>query len=338
MFARPVRPGSFHVTIRNVRGLFLLCPIRQKRLTQVIWYAVAHVARKYHLQIHEILVMSNHIHIYFTDPRGNRPAAMALLNTILARQINALKGDTGTVFETYWSGEKLDDEAGLDAAVYVLANPVKDHIVERSSEWIGVSTLKMEYGESRTIRRPAVGMWADLSEKQEAYDRKRPMSAGRSRYRGKPSTMPEEVTLTLVRPPIHLEMTDAELRAEVRERLRLREDKLIEQRRAEGTRVLGIEGLRRKAANEGRRRNARTRREMMAEVPRYAGAPDLVARRKAEDREFQRRYKLAMERLLTGERDVVWPEYTWKMRVCFGQRCEGGTAMHPELSHAPLPA
>ncbi len=237
------------------------------------------------------------------------------------------------MFDTYWSGEKLDDNAGLTTAVYVLANPVADHIVERSEEWIGVSTLNMKYGETRTYRRPPVGLWASLQDKKDTYERNRPMSPGRARYRGKPTTMPEEVTLTLTRPPICFNLTDDELRAEVLERLRRREGELIAERRADGTKVLGIEGLRRQAAKEGHTRAAKSRRALMGEVPRYAGAPELVARRKAEDREFQRKYKLAMERLLNGERDVVWPEYTWKMRVDYGQRCEGAPIATIDFGH-----
>lgn len=323
---RPVRPGTFHVTIRSVRGMYLLSPVGQKRLKEVILYLIAYVAKKFGLRIHEITVMSNHIHIMFTDVHGNRPAAMTLLNALLARQINALRGQTGSVFETYWAGEKLDDDATLTNAVYVLANPVKHHIVERASEWTGVTTLQMEYGETRTIRRPAVGLWADLEEKgkRAATERKTPMSPGRAKYRGKPSTLPEEVTLTLVRPPAKSELSDTELREEVRQRLRSTEDELSAKRQAEGTKVLGMDGLRELAQADGRtQQSPAARRELMGAVPRYAGAPELVAQRKAEDRDFQRRYKLALERLLKGERDVVWPEHTWKLRMQYGLPCEG---------------
>jgi len=42
-----------------------------------------------------------------------------------------------------------------------------------------------------------------------------------------------------------------------------------------------------------------------------------------EERDFQKRYKEALKRYRAGERDVVFPAGTWKMRVLFNVRVEG---------------
>ena len=97
MAPRAVRPGIYHATFTCVRRLYLLWP--GKRLNKVIRYLAALTSERYGVLIHDLTAMSNHVHLEVGDPYGNHPEAFAFFESMLARQVNAMLGETGSVFE-----------------------------------------------------------------------------------------------------------------------------------------------------------------------------------------------------------------------------------------------
>ncbi len=335
MVPRAVRPGIYHATFSVVRRLYLLWP--RKRLNQAIRYLAALTAQRYGLLIHELTVMSNHIHFDVGDQFGNHPEAFAFFESMLARQVNAMLGETGSVFEPYEVVELLDDDAILETAGYILANPVKDHLVKKAAQWPGVTTCLMKYGERAVIKRPRVGLWADLKDKERRAVKKRKAdSTGRMRYRGKPSELPDEVVLELVRPPVLAGKSDEEVRQQVLDLVAKAEDAARAERKATGRKVGNVKGLARRHAEEMSTEKPKSWRQMFGRRPRHAGSDELVRAAKLRDQAWEREYRERRQRLLDGDRDSLWPEYTWKMRKYCGMACEGPTPKWP-LMIGPLP-
>lgn len=303
--------------------MFRFVPVRE--VVQVFEYLFAVAAERYGMQVHEVLCMSNHFHALITDVEGRLPEFMTYFDSLLARSLNAMRGVSGSVFEKEYSlVEVTDDEKGLEHAVYTLANPCSVHLVRRSKQWPGFSTLRMKYGETRTIERPKVGLWKREGERErgetvENRGRRKAREPKRALHRGKPSVLPEVVELRLVRPPVYRMLSDAELRAEVWERLDARELELIEERRARGAEVLGAAKV---LAQPWYGFPGRPE-DMFGMDPGVSGKSkwariEALQRRK----EFAAAYALARARFLAGVRDVLWPFGTWLMRVRFGLACE----------------
>jgi REP element-mobilizing transposase RayT len=301
------------ITARAVRRMFLFLPERD--VVRVFEYLLAVAANAFGMRIHEVLCMSNHFHILLTDVHGRVPDFMNYFDSLLARSINALRGTSGTVFEAEYNLVTDTDESTIIAhAVYTLANPCADHLVKRSRQWPGFSTLRMEYGQTVKIERPKVGLWKD-----DGVERPRGRGSvrGRGSKRAKPSRLPEFVEFTLERPPVHMECSDAVLREEIRQLLDVRERELIEQRRREGRDVIG------RRAVLAQRWDTFPRRpdELFGLQPRVAG--NLWSRIAVlqQLRCFVDAYRQTRTRFLNGELDVIWPFGTWAMRVRFGLPC-----------------
>jgi putative transposase len=304
------------VTARAVKRMFQFVPRRE--VVQVFQYLFAVAAERFGMRVHEALCMSNHFHVLMTDVEGRLPDFMHFLDSLLARSLNALRGTSGSVFEKeYGLSVDTGDEKVLAHAVYTLANPCAAHLVRRSQQWPGFSTLQMTYGQTLKIERPKVGLWKGV-EAQAERTRERPRQPERARHRGKPSRLPDVVELKLERPPIYLSMSDAELRAEVWERLDARELALIEKREHAGKGVLGVA----KVLAQPWYGIPVHPEELFGLQPRVASESkwariEALQRR----RDFYDAYSQARAAFLNGIRDVVWPIGTWLMRVRFGLPC-----------------
>jgi putative transposase len=304
---RHIVPGRVcFVTAQAVRRMFLFLPRRDVVL--VFEYLLAVAAREFGVHVHEVLCMSNHFHVLLTDVLGQLPDFMHYFDSLLARSLNACRGTSGTVFEKeYGLVVETDEDKIIEHAVYTLANPCADHLVRRSRQWPGFSTRHLEYGQTVTIKRPKVGLWKEDPMPKKRSSPQRP---------AKSSRLPDEIEFKLVRPPVCMELQDAQLREVIRQRLDERELHLIEARCRAGKDVLGI----RRVLSREWHDSPREPEELFATKPRAAGS------RWAEElqriREFVLAHARARARFLAGNRDVVWPAGTWLMRVRHGVPCE----------------
>jgi putative transposase len=315
---RRIVPGRLcFVTARAVGRMFRFVP--QREVVRVFEYLFAVAATKYGMQVHELLCMSNHFHVLMTDVEGRLPDFMEYFDSLLARSLNAMRGTSGSVFEKgYGLVEVTDEEKAIEHAVYTLANPCSAHLVRRSKQWPGVSTLRMQYGEAVAIERPKVGLWKRAQAVVERRKRKR-RDPKRARHRGKPSVLPDAVELRLVRPAVYPEWSDGELRAEIRRRLDVRELELIEARRERGTEVLGVAKV---LAQKWYGFPGRPE-DMFGTDPGVSGRSKWARIQALQRREeFEKAHALARSRFLAGIRGVLWPWGTWLMRVRFGLPCE----------------
>jgi len=214
MVPRPVLPRQFYlITRRCTQRQLLLRPDRETNNAFI--YCLVDAALRYGITVLLSCAMSNHHHTVIYDRDGRYPEFVEHFHKLLARSQNALRGR----WENFWSSEQvsvvrlIDRDAVMDKLVYTATNPVLDYLVDRVHHWPGVN-----------------GLAALLAG--------RALRASRPRHFFRPDgAMPEEVEMRLTIPP---ELgPEAEVLAELRERVQAVEAEHEVERRRTGKRVLG---------------------------------------------------------------------------------------------------
>lgn len=265
--------------------MFRLRP--SKRTNEILLYCLALAARKTGVEIHSVVVMSNHHHMVVTDVMGVVPDFLQEFHLAVSKVLNASQGQWGSL----WDGKRahraplVEDEDVLREMAYSIANPVAAGLVERPSEWPGV----LLWGERRVVvRRP-----------DDYFD---------------PSgNMPEELELVITKPRVRMAGWERRLEAEVAALV----TKAHRAMKASGrkflgkARVLATSILAMATSTEEKRglvpRVAAIRQEVRIEVLRWY-------------RRFQGAYRVALEAWRGGNREAVFPAGTWWMRVHHGAR------------------
>lgn len=153
---RQVLPGQFYlVTRRCTQRQFLLRPDAETNNAFV--YCLADAARRFDIDVLLPVAMSNHYHAVIFDRQGTVPRFMEHFHKMLAKCQNALRGR----WENMWASEQASlvrlVERGdiISKLVYVAANPVTAHLVERAHQWPGVNGLTpLLNGVALRARRP----------------------------------------------------------------------------------------------------------------------------------------------------------------------------------------
>ncbi len=280
---------------RRARGRELLLHA-SKRTNQVVRYVLAVIATKWRLEIHAVTVMDNHWHVCLTDPLGNIVEFQHDCHQFIARGLNAHYGE----FESLWSSdqtsrvacEEPDDLIGKIA--YTMANPVEAGLLRYGKSWPGIRSAWP--CKPRVIRRPP------------------------RFFRGKEDggKWPAEATLELKRPPGYDELADDELAAVIVAAIDEREARFRAERDAAGLPFLG----RRLVLAQSRHDRPRSWE------PRFGISPGVACRNKwrrverlRANRQWDTDYRLALARWRAGDREVVFPAGTYKMRVIHGVHC-----------------
>ncbi len=324
---RQVLPGrTVFITSRAVGRTFRFVPRERIVESLLFCFAVAVANKEFKVRVHEVVYMSNHLHIVATFDDTSMPDFMQYLNSLCSKQLNAMRGRSGTNFETHFNAvEVADPKKILEHCAYTLANPCAAHLVTEATAWKGVTSARLEYGKPIAIERPKTGMWkpkrveekARQAAKKARNSRSGGKSAGRAARVGRIKT-PERVEFTLERPPGFDEMSDAELRDEVRRLVVIEEAKAERERVEQGRRVLGMRRVRAQHWNA----MPEMTESMFGPVPKASG-DNKWARMEVLQRcaKFRSAYEAARDAYKSGERDVEFPCGTWLMRLRFNVRC-----------------
>ena len=272
---------------------YLLRP--EALVEQIYLYCLAEAAARYEITLHGWIAMSNHEHIIVRDNLGNLPEFMAHRNKMTAKALNAHWHRT----ENLWSTEQpnvvhlVDHDARFEKLVYLLANPVADHLVERLSDWPGACSLQLHLsGQSKTVTRP------------------------RGFFR-KDGPMPKEVTLRAEKLDGFEHLSDREWADKIRAAVRNKEDHAKTQRASGKVRVLGRKAVLRAKPTDSPTTNRppRNSRPHLAchDPQRRAYELSLV-------RHFRVAHRTALLMWIAGWRSVAFPPGTYRMRA-FGARC-----------------
>lgn len=292
---RQVLPGSSYlVTRRCSQRQFLLKP--SAAVTAVFKFVLAVAAARHGILLHAVCVLSNHFHIVLSDPKAQLPLFEQLLDSLVARALNAFYGR----WEHFWapgsySAVKLETpEDLLDKAAYTLANPVAAGLVSRGREWPGI--------------------WSDPS--QIGQD---PEVVQRPEFFFKPDgSLPDSEQLVFV-VPAGFESAEA-FRNALLGALEERERSVAEERKEKGLGFLGAKQVKAQRHTDVPRSDA----------PRRGLNPRVAARdrwRRMEAlgrlRSFLDEYREALEKLRSGIHDAVFPAGTYRLRVSYGVACAG---------------
>ncbi len=296
--ARPIFQRVSLMLTRRARGrTFLLRP--SKRTNQIVAYVVAVIAARRNIELHALVVMSNHWHVCLTDPDGTIVDFQRDCHQFIARGLNAHHGE----FESLWSSGspsrvECDGADDLVARIaYTMANPVEAALVRHGASWPGLR--RAWPSKPRAIKRPP------------------------RFFRGpeKGGGWPEKAVLALVRPPGYEGLSDDELAGVIHAAIDQREQRFRTEYDAEGRPFLG----RRRVLEQSRHACPHNRE------PRFRLSPRLACRnkwRRIERLQANKRwlggYRRALAAWSAGNRDVVFPAGTYQMRVRHRVHCASG--------------
>ena len=282
---------------RTVSRRMLLRP--DEETNNVVLYTLAVKAEKFGIKLHAVCFMSNHYHLVATDTEARSPLFYQEwhLNMALALKKH-LEWE-----ENFWDSRKTAAfpistlKGVIGKIVYTLMNPVRAGIVEHPCDWPGVKTLIEQIGAGPIeVRRP-----------EKFFDPKNP-------------EWPEVAQISFELPS---GVTNAE---EFRRMLAAEIERQVEvfrkQRIEDGQTVLGAE----EAMKVEPTSVPATKAPKGKLIPKFiVGSGNPEARKEAIEkrRAFMCHYRRAMEQWRAGNRDVVFPEGTWWMRVFHHVRTVG---------------
>jgi putative transposase len=276
------------VTRRTLRRTHLLRP--DKQLNALYLYCLAVLAHRHGVQVHAVVLMSTHQHLVLTDVHGQLPRFLQELHRLVALGVKVLRKWEGTV----WDHEKtsvvelLTDDAVIEKIAYVMANPVAAGLVERASDWPGVTTRPSELGLATwTVERPA--HYFDASN----------------------ASWPAVVTLQLVMPPTQ-SLSPAHVQHAVMDELEQLEQRARQDVRSKGWHTPTAKQLARLSPFT----RARSWEPIRGRNPTFAvgrGQRAAFFDAVAALRSFRTAYRAALERWRRGFRDVLFPAGTWLM-------------------------
>jgi REP-associated tyrosine transposase len=142
MLPRQVLPQQFYlITRRCTQRQFLLRP--DPETNNAFTYALIEAAQRTQIEMLLPCAMSNHYHAVIFDRFGRYPEFVEHFHKMFARSQNALRGR----WENFWSSEQVcvvrlvGREDVMDKLVYTATNPVKDGLVDKVHHWPGVNGL-----------------------------------------------------------------------------------------------------------------------------------------------------------------------------------------------------
>jgi hypothetical protein len=278
---------TYMITRRCTQRQFLMRP--DPETNNAFVYCLAEAASRFGIDVLFTIANSNHHHTGIYDRYGNYPAFLERFHRLVAASQNSLRGR----WENFWSSEqtsmvRLEDGAAvLDKMTYALTNPVKDDLVERATEWPGVSAFDAIVGDQ-------------------------PLKARRPRhFFREASDMPVSVTLTFARPAAFQSLSHKEFADLVRQHVRRVEEASALDRKSRGVRVLGRQGVLKQDW-----RACPTSHEERGNLKPTVATRNKWRRAEAlqERRTFCDEYAVIRDRFFDGQRDVVFPAGTYKLR------------------------
>lgn len=135
--ARPTRPQRagfwYHVGTRGVRKLPIVHSDDDRRIFLGV---LGDVVSRFDWELTAYCLMTNHYHLVFRTPEANVAAGMHRLNMVYAQGFNRRHDFAGHLFEArYWSSVISSNEYLLEAARYVVLNPVRASLTRGPIEW-----------------------------------------------------------------------------------------------------------------------------------------------------------------------------------------------------------
>jgi hypothetical protein len=285
----PQNPTLISITNRTVQGRYLLRPdlVLNDRLLGIL----GKFQRVHGVQIVMITVLSSHFHLLLVvEDALQQSNFMRDVQSALSREVNRLTNSRGPVFERRFEATPVTNEekAQVERLKYVLANGVKEDLVEKVLDWPGVNTA------AALLKGTSLkGHWIDRTRQYAARNRGEDASDQRFAV---------EETVILSPPPCWSHLSPERYRERIQGLVEEVETEAALMRRRSGTRVLGVKAI--------LAQHPHTRPDRLARSP----APLVHAATKAARRmfyelyaEFVSAFRTASEALRRGNRDAPFP-------------------------------
>ncbi len=282
-------PDTTYLLTRRIKDrLFYLTP-KYDDIAPMIGYAMAYAAKKHKISIYAYSGMSNHTHLVVHDNKGNLPLFMRDMNRMIAVYLNKkFKNNNHNVWSYGKPGFTILPESQdiLDKILYTLLNPVQAELVQNQVHWPGL------------IMKPR-----DILKEKIVF--KRPKM-----HFSKNTKFPEKIELQIGIPEGFMGITKKSYVQYLEERIKSGEENI---KLAMGNRkFLG----RRRVKKFEHTYSPNTPARKSKLNPRVAGKNrEVLIMWKIRIKNFRIEYKEAWEEYKKGNRKVVFPYGTYKMRV-----------------------
>lgn len=122
----------YHVTTRTNNGAFRFKPLRyQKQIIAIYTEVIMIASRLYHVQVHHLVLMDNHHHLYASTPEANLSRFMQYVNARVAERMNKLLGRRGHFWgERFHATILATEEQQLNVVRYMYRNPVRANLTK----------------------------------------------------------------------------------------------------------------------------------------------------------------------------------------------------------------
>ena len=298
---------TYHVTRTTIGRMFLLAP--SPVVNRVIRFCLFRAAAIYEVQVHWVVVESNHFHAGVTDIRGNISRFMAWFDGMVAKNLVAHYEQTrpNEYLDAIWSKDHFNAvvlpnaEAVMKAMAYDLTNPVKDGLVHDYRQWPGLISRPGDWLKPKERARRVDGLFFSSKDKLSRY-----------------------VDVKYTVPPVlagrKLELRVDDMNALIRDSMKNAWTDMSLKKRS----FLGVKGVLAVDPFE----SPQTPRLKGKRTPSFAAGGDTALLKEGLTllRNFRKRYREAWTELRNGVRDVVFPAGTYLLRTRFGVTCD---VLHP---------
>lgn len=278
------------VTTRTVQGRFLLRP--GPRLNRIILGILGRAQRRYGVDLHAFVFLSNHYHLLVTVQSVHQLSLfVGYLNANLAKEAGRIHGWK----EKFWSRRYQaivvsdEDSAQLDRLRYLLSHGAKEGLVRSSRDWPGVHCIEALLGDS-----VLEGLWFSRTKECAARQRGEEFS---------PLDHAEIERITLTPLPCLRHLTEKTQRLRINELLTA-----IEAEARQRFEILELEPIG-PSAIQRQEPTARPNKIKKASAPLVHAATKRIRRAFFQAyHAFVTAFRQASEKLMQGDTAVVFPE------------------------------
>ena len=289
------------VTCVIIQNRYLLRP--SKRLNDLFVGVLARAQQKYDMQVVCVTALSSHYHglLIPRDP-DHLAEFMGFVNTNLSKEVGRLHHWSGALFADRYHHVPVSDEEGsqIRRLKYCLANSVKEFLVDRVGQWPGVhSAAALVEGE------PLVGHWFDRTKEYAARQLR-----GEKDVREEQFATEERLEFSPL--PCWAHLLEAEYRERVADLIAEIDKEGEEERQRTGKRSSGVDKI--------LKADPHHRPEKVEKSPKprfHALTPAVFELMWQAWSEVIAAFREASARLLSGEREVDFPEGTFPPHLPF---------------------
>lgn len=152
------------VTNRTVQRRMLMAP--SKQLRKITLGALGRAQRRYGVEIHAFVFLSNHYHLLVSvEDVRQLSAFVGYFESKLAKEIGRLTGWRDKIWARRYQDTPISNETAAQVARlhYILSNGVKEHLVAHPCDWPGASSAR-----ALLEGKPLRGIWYDRTAEYNA--------------------------------------------------------------------------------------------------------------------------------------------------------------------------